>query len=252
MGMFSKRKINNAAANVLPPPVPSNTTIHNHGIGWPMIIFTSVVTALLSMPVLWLFLVYLFSQLGYKRPQQQAAWWLLAIPIFLITVWILGWLTDKVLGGIKGIVIDVQKEITERKRLELAATQSLLDPGRMNEGDYQFAQVVLAVMNEAYNFLEKNKATAFKNRWRPWSINSTLDAAKALEITLTQAKAGQVVKWLRANDVVTGDGDGQINMAEYPDKGAVRALLDNKFGKPIVINKFPPLRDNQGYLPISE
>lgn len=245
MGIF-RRKINNTATSLL-PPAPTNTTIHNHSTGWPMIIFTSVLCALLAMPVLWLFLVHVFGELGYRQPQRGAAFWVLAIPFFALSAWILGWLADKVLGSIWGIVVDVQKEITERKRLELLALQSSVDPGRMNEGDYQFAQVVLAVMNEAYNYLEKNKATAFKNRWRPWSLSSTSDAAKALGITLTQTKAGQVVKWLRANDVVTGQGDGQINMDVYPDKGTVRALLDKKFGKPIVVNKVAPLRDNLGY-----
>lgn len=256
MGIFSRRKINNVAASSLPDPTPVNQTVHHHGTNWPLIIWSAVPAVALLLIILWLFLVHLFGELGYRHPGREAAFWVLAIPLFAIATWLLGQLAvavgDSIIAGVHAIVIDVQKEITERKRLELAATQSLLDPGRMNEGDYQFAQVVLAVMNEAYNFLEKNKATAFKNRWRPWSINSTLDAAKALEITLTQAKAGQVVKWLRANDVVTGDGDGQINMDAYPDKGAVRALLDNKFGKPIVINKFPPLRDNQGYMPIGE
>ncbi len=171
--------------------------------------------------------------------------WLISVPIVFVGSWLLKWLLLSFLDSWFSYRLEIEKEVTERKRVELLALQSQVDPGRMTEADYQFAQVILATMNEAYGYL--NKHQVFKGRGRPWSIKSVLHTAKAMEVSITQDKAGEVVRWLRSNDVIVGALDGQVNVGGYPNLGIVRSLLDNKFGKPITVTKYPPLRENWGY-----
>lgn len=248
MGLFRRRKINDVAASPLPLPMrpPSPTTIHQHSTNWPGIIAVSVLLAVGIMPVMWLFLVFLFDQLGSLNPAREAAFWVISVPFALVAGWLIKWLLLAILDSVFSFRLEIAKEVTERKRIELLAIQSSVEPGRMTETEYQFAQVILAVMNEAYGYVDKHQAP-FKGRGRPWSVRSALDIAKGMGITITQDQAGQVVKWLRSNDVVIGALDGQVNVGQYPDLGKVRALLDSKFGKPITVTKFPPLRDNWGY-----
>lgn len=246
MGLFHRRKINNAISSPLPSLPPGPTNIHQHSTNWPGIIIAAVLSTVAIMPVLWLFLVYLFGELGAVNPGREAAFWVVSIPFAFIIGWLVKWLLLAILDSLFRYRLEIAKEVTERKRIELLAVQSSVDPGRMTETDYQFAQVILAVMNEAYGYIEKYDAP-FKGRARPWSINSALEMAKAMDLTLTQDQAGQVVKWLRANNVVTGKLDGQVNVGKYPDLGTVRALLDNKFGRPITVTKYPPLHGNWGY-----
>ncbi len=245
MGWLHKRKITSTATNVLPPP-PAHQTVHHHGVNWLAIIVGGILGIIIIPPVLWWFWVSLFASIG--ATEREAALWLIAVPIVFVGSWLLKWLLLAVLDSWLSFRLEVEKEVTERKRVELLAIQSSIDPGRMTESDYQFAQVILATMNEAYGYLEKNKV--FKGRGRPWSIKSVLHTAKAMKVSLTQDKSGEVVRWLRSNDVVVGALDGQVNTGGYPDLGTIRALLDSKFGKPIVVNRFPPLRENWGYDPI--
>lgn len=248
MGWLHKRKITNVAASSLPPFPPSPPIVHHHGTNWPGIIFAGLVSGILILPFFWFSLVYLFDQLGSPRPEREAAFWVISVPFAFIAGWLLKWLLLAFLDSFFSFRLEVEKEITERMRVELLSLQTSIDPGRMTEADYQFAQVILASMNEAYGYLSKNGV--FKGRGRPWSIKSVTHTAKAMDVPLTQDKAGEVVRWLRSNDVVVGALDGQVNLGRYPDLGKVRELLDKKFGKPIVVNRFPPLRENWGYEPI--
>ena len=246
MGWLHKRKITNTAVSSLPLP-PSSQTIHHHGINWPGIILASIFSIILFIPILWLFWVNLFAYMGSRQPEREAAFWLILVPVVLVAGWLLKWILLAFLDSFFSFRLEIEKEITERMRVELLSLQTSIDPGRMTEADYQFAQVILVTMNEAYGYLEKNKAERFKGRGRPWSIKSVLHTARAMELPVTQDKSEEVGRWLRSNDVVVGALDGQVNMERYPDLGKIRALLDNKFGKPIVVNRFPPLRDNWGY-----
>lgn len=246
MALFRRRKITNTAESVLPLPPPTNQIVHHHSINWPGIIIAAAVCAIIFLPILWLFWVSLFAQLGRRQPEREAAFWAISLLLAPVAALTIRWVLLAILDSWFSYRLEVQKEITERKRIELLAIQSSLDPGRMTEADFQFAQVILAVMNEVYFYIEKHNAP-FKGRGRPWSVRSVLDIAKAMGITITQDQAGQVVKWLRSNNVIIGELDGQVNVGQYPDLGTVRALLDSKFGKPITVNRFPPLRDNWGF-----
>ncbi len=246
MAWLHKRKITNTAASSLPVPLPPST-VHHHSTNWPGIILASVFSVILFIPILWLFWVNLFAYMGSKQPEREAAFWLILVPFVLVAGWLLKWILLAFLDSWFSFRLEIEKEITERMRVELLSLQTSIDPGRMTEADYQFAQVILATMNEAYGYLNKNKVEVFKGRGRPWSIKSVLHTAKTMDVPITQDQAGQVVKWLRSNDVVVGALDGQVNTGRYPDLGRIRELLDKKFGKPIVVNRFPPLRDNWGY-----
>lgn len=233
---------------MLPPPPPpaTNQTIHNHGIGWVGIILAGTAAGVFLMWVLWLFWVHLFAKMGSRQPEREAALWLILVPVVLVAGWLIKWVLLAILDSIFRYRLEIAKEVTERRRIELLALQSSVDPGRMTEADYQFAQVILAVMNETYAYTDKYKA-AFKGRERPWSIDGVVRIAKGMKISITQTRAKDVKKWLVDNGVVIGELDGQVNVGQYPDLGKVRALLDTRFGKPITVNRFPPLRDNWGY-----
>lgn len=243
MALF-KRKIKNTAENILPPPLPHNQTVHHHTTNWPGVVFAVVVSGLISLPILWLFWVALFEQLG--GTQREAALWAISILLLPVAAWLVKWLVLAILESLLNHRLEIEKEKTERLRIELLAVQSAVDPGRMTEADYQFAQIILAVMNETYNYIEKHKS-AFKGRERPWSIDSVVRMAKGMNISITQVRAKDVKKWLQDNGVVIGELDGQVNVGQYPDLGKVRALLDKRFGRPITVSRFPPLRDNWGY-----
>lgn len=244
MGWLHKRKITNTATNILPSP-PTHQTVHHHGVNWLAVIVGGILGVVIVPPVLWLFWVFLFASMGAKQPEREASFWLILVPFVLVAGWLLKWILLAFLDSWFSFRLEVEKEVTERKRVELLAIQSSVDPGRMTEADYDFARVILATMNEAYGYL--NKHQVFKGRGRPWSIKSVLHTAKAMNVSITQDKAGEVVRWLRSNDVVVGALDGQVNASRYPDLGIVRALLDNKFGKPITVTRYPPLRENWGY-----
>jgi hypothetical protein len=248
MGLFKRKMSNTASAAVEMPRVTAPTTIHNHGTNWPMIIITGVGCALLSLPILWVFFVYLFQQLGYNQPQRVAAWWILAVPIFLIIVWAVGWLADRILSEVREIVVETQKEVTRREEVRLLAAQTSIDPGRMNEADYEFARVILAVMMIAYEWQKVNQRLEFPGRWRPWSMRSAKETAKGIGIKLTDAQANGVSLWLHNHNVITSADSGQITKT-YPDLSNVRLLLEKEYGKPIVVVS-PALRDNRGYEPI--
>ena len=247
MGWLHKRKITNTATNILPSS-PTHQTVHQHGVNWLAVITGGILGIIIIPPVLWLFWVSLFASMGAKQPEREAAFWLVMVPFTLVSGWLVKWILLAFLDSWFSFRLEVEKEVTERKRVELLAIQSSVDPGRMTEADYQFAQVILATMNESYGYLGKHQV--FKGRGRPWSIKSVLHTAKAMDTPMTQDRAGEVVRWLRSNDVVVGALDGQVNVGGYPDLGKVRELLDRKYGKPITVTKYPPLRENWGYEPI--
>lgn len=253
MALFKRRPpkgtrsvVTNTAENILPAPPPNNQTVHHHTTNWPGVVFAVVVSGLISLPILWLFWVALFEQLGSTRPEREAALWAISILLLPVAAWLVKWLVLAILESLLNHRLEIEKEKTERLRIELLAVQSAIDPGRMTEADYQFAQVILAVMNETYNYIEKHKSS-FKGRERPWSIDSVVRMAKGMNIGITQVRAKDVKKWLVDNSVVIGELDGQVNVGQYPDLGKVRALLDKRFGRPITVSRFPPLRDNWGY-----
>lgn len=251
MSIFGrKQKMNNSAAGVLPPgarPIipPGQTTIHNHSTGWASIIAVSVICAVALLPVGWFMLVFLFDRLGYINPEREAAFWLVAVPLVTLAVWLVKWLVLAVMDSWFSFSLEVQREVTERERIRLQAAQSTLDPGRMNEEDYKFARVILAVMMTAYQWRENSGRSTFPGKWRPWSLNSALEAADKIGVKLTRDKANEVSKWLHDKGVITSPDGGQIT-AKYPDLASVREMLDRKYGRPIQVLLSPTV-EIKGY-----
>ena len=244
MGIFGRRKVNNVAA--LPRfPAPGPTTIHHHGTNWPGIIFVGALCALASLPILWWFLVSLFSYLGSPRPEREVAFWLISIPIALVIGWFIKWLLISVLDTVLDYKLEVHKELTRREEVRLLAAQTTIDPGRMNEADYEFARLIVAVMEQAYSYLKANGP--FVGMSRPWSRRSAKRLADSLGIKVSEDKANEVGGWLRDRDIISGPLGGQINAGRYKSLSEVREVIDKEFGKPITINLSPPLRDNRGW-----
>jgi hypothetical protein len=252
MGIF-KRSLNNSATAVAPAPAvparpiiqPGNTTVHHHGPNWIGIIIGSTLAALLILAALWFALVYLFYQIGSPNPWRDAAGLVIYGGLIAAGLFLLSWRAGPFFDSWLAYKSEVQKEITRREEVKLLAAQTTLEPGRMNEADFRFARVILAVMMIAYDWLETNNLPRFPRRWRPWSKTETLKTAEKIGIEITQDKALYVAKWLAEEGIITSPDSGQIAPA-FPTLSSVRAHLDNKYGKPIVVVS-PTLRDNRGF-----
>ena len=244
---FRRKKMDNAAtiAPVMPRPVPGPTTIHNHSASWAGIIAIGFVCFLALFPVFWWSLVFLFDQMGSRQPGRDAAALIVSVPVLVIVAFVLRWLILAVLREVLDFFRDVEGEKTERVRAQLLATQTSIDPGRMNADDYDFAQVVLACMSNAFNWLEREGYSSFPARWRPWSLAEAKKTADVIGIKISQDRANEVSKWLADKGVITRPTDGQISR-KYSDLTKVRALLDKEFGMPIK-QVSPALRENRGF-----
>jgi len=252
MGLFSRKqsKMNNAAVGALPHPIvqPGPTTIHNHSTSWASIIAVSVACALAILPVGWFALVFLFDRMGAADPEKEAAFWVVIIPGLFIISWLVKWLILAVMDSWFSFSLEVQKEVTERERIKFQAAQVSLDPGRMNDEDYQFAKVILAVMMTAYRWQENSGRSTFPGKWRPWSLNSALETAETIGVKITRNQANEVSKWLHSHGIITSPDGGQI-AAKYPDLSSVRAMLDREYGRPVQV-VLSPTSDNSGYIHI--
>jgi hypothetical protein len=252
MGIF-KRSLNNSATAVAPGstvparPIiqPGNTTVHHHGPNWFLIILGVPVATAITLGVFWVALWFLFWQLGSQTPEQDAAALViyggLAVAFLLLVSWRAGPFFDSWLA----YKTEVQKELTRREEVKLLAAQTTLEPGRMNEADFQFARVILAVMMIAYDWLAAHNNIPFPGRWRPWSMRSAKETANGIGIKLTDAQANGISLWLHDKGVIDSPSGGQVTKT-YPDLTNVRLLLEKEYGKPIQVVS-PALRDNQGY-----
>lgn len=252
MGLFGRKKeMNNAAAVAIPNaprPViqPGPTTIHNHGTSWAGIIATGFVCAVVTLPVFWFVLVFLFDKMGASDPEAEAAFWIVLVPVLFLAGWLAKWLLLSFMDSWFSFRLEVERENTERARVKLLAVQTTIEPGRMNEDDFNFARVILAVMMTAYGWQESSGRATFPGKWRPWSMRSALETANGIGVKLSRDRANEVSVWLHKKGVITSPESGQITPA-FPDLSNVRAMLDKEFGKPIQVIS-PTLRDNRGFV----
>lgn len=249
MGPFGRTKTIRNAAGVeiaAPPPArpivtPGNTTIHNHGVSWPAIIAVAFLCALLLLPVGWFALVFLFDKMGARDAESEAAFWVVFIPVFILAGWLLKWLLLAVIDCWRGWDLEIEQERSQQARDNLLSAQTALDPGRMNESDFEFARVILAVMMIAYDWLAQHGGGPFRGAWRPWSMRSAKEAAAGIGVKLTDTQANGVSLWLHDKGVIDSPAGGQITKT-YPDLSNVRLLLEKEYGKPIVVVS-PALRN---------
>ena len=202
---------------------------------------------LLSLfPLLWLSLVFLFDKLGSPDPDKAAAWLLIALPLTGLVAWGAVWaLRQTVLAGVDRWLefrLAVEQEMTARTKYQLLAASASVDVGRMNSADYDFARVVVAVMQKAFEFLEANQYTKFPAKWRPWSLRSSLETAEAIGVKLSQDKANAVSTWLYERGIIDQPDGGQITK-RFKALVDVRRVIDAEYGKPIQIGQ--PVIDSQ-------
>lgn len=245
-----KKQLKSEAAAI---EAPQSTIVHNYNqISWPGIIVVAFICLLAVFPVLWWILVFLFGEMGYYRPEKAAAEFVMIVVLLPLGFGIL-WFAAHIVSGFLNRIF-LHSEEMERIRLELEKTKLLaasaaIEPDRMNRTDYDFAKVIVAVMMSAYEWREKNGAT-FPGRWRPWSLDSSLQTARKIGVKITNDKANEVSKWLYDRGVITSPDGGQITNA-YQDLLSVRTMINREFGRPIQVVS-PTVIDNAGYVHISK
>lgn len=245
-----KKQLKNTAAAVIEQP-QQPAVVHNYNqVSWPGIILVGFICLLMIFPVVWWMLVFLFDQMGYNRPEQAAAEFVMVV-VLLPLVGLGLWFIASIVGGFLNRLF-IHNEEMERIRLELEKTKLLaasatVEPDRMNRADYDFAKVIVAVMMSAYEWREKNGKT-FPGRWRPWSLDSSLQTARKIGVKITNDKANEVSKWLYDRGVITSPDGGQIADA-YKDLLSVRTMINREFGRPIQVVS-PTVVDNAGYVHI--
>jgi hypothetical protein len=237
-----KRKLDNTAASI---PTPGPTTVYHHAPNWFLIILGIPLAAAGILALLWGALWFLFSQMGAVDPGHSAASLVIYGGLIAAGLWFLSFLFAPYFESNQSFKLEIAREITRREEVKLLAAQTTIEPGRMNEADFRFARVILAVMMIAFEWLEKEKRRTFPARWRPWSKSSTLETAEKIGVNITQDKALSVAKWLADEGIITAADSGQVAPA-FPTLSSVRAHLDNKYGKPIVVVS-THLRDNRGF-----
>ena len=241
--MSKKSKMDNAAAAAI--PAPGLTTVHNHAPN-PFWDYAGKVFYILAvLTIIWIALCFLFWQMGSYSPGQDAAQVVIYGGLIAGGMWFLSFLFNPYFESGLSFKLEFEKEITRREEVKLLKAQTTIDPGRYNEDDFRFARVVLAVMMTAFDWLEKEQRDSFPARWRPWSMSSALETAGRIGISITQDKALSIAKWLADEGIITAADRGQIAKS-YTTLSSVKAHLDNKYGKPIVVVS-PTLRDNRGF-----
>ena len=249
MGIF-KRKMNNVAAGAVAPGsrpiVTPQTTIHNHGPNWLLIILGIPVGAALVMALLWAALWFLFDRMGADDPSYAAASLVIYGGLIAAGLWFLSFLLNPYFESNQSFKLEFERELTRREEVRLLAAQTTLEPSRYTEADYDFARVVISVMANAYNWLEKEEYTAFPGRWRPWSLSSSKKTADEIGVKISQDKANEVSKWLHERGVITDPVNGQITN-KFPNLTNVKVLLDNEFGPGVIRQVSPTIRQNRGF-----
>jgi hypothetical protein len=251
MGLF-KRRLNNTAGAIPAPagqarPIiqPGNTTVHHHGPNWIAIIAGATLAIIVLLIFSWIALRFLFAQIGSRNPGADASGLVIYGGLIAAGLFLLSWRAGPFFDSWLAYKTEVQRELTRREEVKLLAAQTTLEPGRMNEADFQFARVILAVMMIAYKWIEQHNGGQFRGQWRPWSMRSAKETAAGIGIKLTDAQANGISLWLHDKGVIDSPSGGQVTKT-YPDLTNVRLLLEKEYGKPIQVVS-PALRDNQGY-----
>ena len=253
MGFFRKGKrqqFNTVAAGAIPlPPPPSNVVNHYHQPSRAGTIITLSGVAIGLLIFGWFALVFLAEQAGIKQPERVVAnglFWV-GVIIFAGLVFVLA--ARLILNDIFEHGERMKDKEIQLRRVALLDAQTTIDPSRYNEADFELARVVLACMMVAYGWQEKNGRAEFNGRWRPWSLRSAMETGATIGVKLTQDRANSISGWLYEHGVITSPDNGQITK-DFPNLSSVRAMLDNEYGKPIIVNLSPDVRSNKGYVHI--
>jgi hypothetical protein len=92
------------------------------------------------------------------------------------------------------------------------------------------------------------------NVQRPWSRNAVIAMPPPpYHGKMPQGHAIRVREWLEKHQVIVGESQAdQVNVELYPNWESFRALLEDKFNMPIVVQsqKALPYPTDRGYVPI--
>lgn len=257
--MFKKRQrqMNNAATAAMPmqPPRPSPERVVYTQPARPYaaIIITLFVCAVALGPVVWVFGVFLLDQAGFKKPERAMAEILILLVFALPVLGYFTWLASGLLNRWFAHSEEMRRMDLEAMRYTtITAGAPALPNGRLTGEQKRLFENLALVMEQAYrDYADSDEAGYVGNTQRPWSKRSVLAMDPPRYGKMPDSKATDIRKWLVEHNVIVGEpGFDQINAELYPDWAAFRALLEEEFNLPVVVQKALPSPTAGGYVPI--
>jgi len=176
------------------------------------------------MALVWFGGVFLLKQADFAKPEETWAGILIATPVlaFLLYSW------NSFQTSSKKRKWEYEKEM-KRLELETLRLQRSLQPTFLNgskvDNDIRLAELVMMVMQRAYQHLEINGK--FRGQERPWSrrgAESVVLVGLGESEPVGEKMAQRAKEFLLAQEIVV---DNQVNLARYPSLESVQHLLSH-------------------------
>lgn len=229
----------------LPPP---SSTVHHHARSYGADIFAGFLCGVgLLIVIIWL--IYFFgAEMGVKNPIGEVGRFFVNLIQLGLGMWGLFFFGGKVLKPIlatwKEVQLSKQEAQIQLERIKQQQAQAQpIGNSRSFGPDVRKALIIQTVMNNAYNFIEKeDRNFTYRDRW-PWArrqiVGMVIDGKP-----ITELEAGKVSGWLQGLGIIKED---QVNLEQYPDMNAINRRLRQEYDMPI-IRGLPYSTDNN-YLP---
>lgn len=248
-------RFRNTAVAAVEQPEAKNITVNQHEASRAGETLATGALILAGAFILWHVSIYVLSEMGFRKPVSTLGWGAFYLLVILAIVWLPAKALEKMVGmGLaawkEGKQIESETRI-QIQRLQLQLAQSTpIGTTRTLENDGRKADIIQAILAQAYDFIETHERNFTHNDAKPWTWNT----AKGQEVNgkaITEAEARQIKYWLQQMDFVDGD---QVNLERYPDMNAVNKYLRMTFELPIVYKprSLPSSREDHGYVPIDE
>lgn len=208
-----------------PPAGDGLTHIHNYSPSEAAPILAKGVVAVIVLFVGWHAGVFLFDQMGAIDPRrafaQMLVWGIIIMAfIYVASRWLGGLIAD--FYNHRQTMAD---KATEQLRYRQMLQASMVSDTRRLGDDQRLAALVLAIMEEAYHQLARDKQNKFTGLSRPWSRRAAgrIILASLGEVEPVGAEFGSKVRqFLQDQRIIVHD---QIDLRRFPDIGSVQRAL---------------------------
>lgn len=244
--MFKPKRVEAKNAAAIPAGIPRSqpqTVIHNAPSDAAKI-FAWAVVILVSVPIAWYFLVYLFEAMEYRKPEREAAFSLVGLAVLLILTRFFGDVAERLYRAraeynLAALEITTAARVEEARLLTLHASQPRPGESRLTEEDSLFCALLRVVMGEAYQHIYREPGQVqqyTKSDVKPWSreSNNGREIPGIGEVSFKMA--GKVRDWLTKKGVIRKD---EVNLERYRTMAHFEKLLEDRFYTPIQVNGKP-------------